>query len=103
MNSQRLVMVSIVGMIVVAAWSWGVETASAVPTWYRVYESTTPTISDRSGDEIRREMERGGFIVDRYGNPIEEAVGDYRVDPRGDIFERHSPTTAVPRLPEPSV
>jgi hypothetical protein len=102
MNSERLMIGTIVGMIVVAAGSWGIETATAVPSWSRAYGSTTTTISDRWGDYMPRDRERG-FIVDRYGNPIEEAMGDYRVDPRGDIFERHSPTTAVPRLPDPSV
>jgi hypothetical protein len=33
--------------------------------------------------------------LDRYGNPIERAVGDYRTDPRGDVYERHAPDTAV--------
>jgi hypothetical protein len=33
--------------------------------------------------------------IDVYGNEIDEAVGDYRVDPRGDMYERHSPDTAL--------
>ena len=36
--------------------------------------------------------------LDLYGNPIEPAVGDYRTDPRGDVYERHAPDTAVLRL-----
>ena len=40
--------------------------------------------------------------MDRYGNQIETAIGDYRIDPRGDIYERHSPDTAVPRPGIPS-
>ena len=40
--------------------------------------------------------------MDRYGNPIETANGDYRIDPRGEMYERHSPDTAVTRLPVPS-
>jgi hypothetical protein len=39
---------------------------------------------------------------DLYGNEIEEAVGDYRIDVRGDIYERHSPETEVTRLTAPS-
>jgi hypothetical protein len=35
---------------------------------------------------------------DLFGNEIEEAVADYRVDQRGGIYERHSPDTAVPKL-----
>src|SRR5688572_13197435 len=105
MNSERLLIVAIAGMIVVAAGTPWIETAIAVPSMYGDYESPTTTISDPdpSGDAIRRNLDRRGFTVDRYGNQIEDAMGDYRVDPRGDIFERHSPTTAVPRLPDPSV
>lgn len=61
----------------------------------------TTTISDVGGTPARGVHDRD-VIVDRYGNPIEEAVGDYRVDPRGDIFERHSPATEIARLPDPS-
>ena len=74
----------------------------AVPTTYDLHGSPTTSIYS-TADEPSYDSERRAFTVDRYGNQIEEAMGDYRVDPRGDIFERHSPTTAVPRLPDPSV
>ena len=41
--------------------------------------------------------------VDVYGNEIDEALGDYRVDPRGEMFERHSPDTALLKLGPPGV
>jgi hypothetical protein len=37
--------------------------------------------------------------VDIYGNEVEAAITDYRIDIRGDIYERHAPQTA---LPEPA-
>jgi hypothetical protein len=40
-----------------------------------------------------------GLRIDLYGNPIDEAVTDYRVDPRGELYERHAPDTAVLKLP----
>ena len=40
---------------------------------------------------------------DLFGNEIEEAVADYRIDLRGGLYERHSPDTAVPRLGSPKV
>jgi hypothetical protein len=43
----------------------------------------------------------GGPRVDIYGNEVFEAVGDYRVDRQGDIYERHAPDTAVLRLGPP--
>ena len=42
-------------------------------------------------------------LLDLYGNEIESAVGDYRIDVRGDIYERHSPDTEVTRLKAPSL
>lgn len=36
--------------------------------------------------------------VDVYGNEIQEAVGDYRVDPTGGMYESHSPDTEVLHL-----
>jgi hypothetical protein len=36
--------------------------------------------------------------IDIYGNEIHDAVGDYRVDPGGDVYENHAPDTEVPRL-----
>lgn len=38
---------------------------------------------------------------DVYGNEIEDAVTDYRIDSAGDVYERHSPETEVPRLGPP--
>ncbi len=40
--------------------------------------------------------------VDLLGNEIEDAVADYRVDLGGDVYERHSPETALLRLGSPS-
>ena len=40
--------------------------------------------------------------LDLLGNEIENAVADYRVDLGGDVYERHSPETAVPKLGSPS-
>jgi hypothetical protein len=40
--------------------------------------------------------------IDVLGNEIENAVADYRVDLGGDVYERHSPETAVPRLGSPT-
>jgi hypothetical protein len=39
--------------------------------------------------------------VDVFGNEIEDAVTDYRIDSTGDVYERHSPETEVPRLGPP--
>ena len=41
--------------------------------------------------------------LDLYGNEIADAVGDYRIDVRGDVYERHSPGTEVTQLAAPSL
>jgi hypothetical protein len=41
--------------------------------------------------------------VDLYGNEIDNAVGEYGIDIRGDLYERHSPGTEVTRLAAPSL
>jgi hypothetical protein len=40
--------------------------------------------------------------TDLYGNEVERAVGGYRVDLRGDLYEEHNPDTAVLKLGPPS-
>ena len=39
--------------------------------------------------------------VDLNGNEIDAAVGDYRVDTRGELYERHAPDTALLHLGAP--
>ena len=37
-------------------------------------------------------------LVDLNGNQIDDAVGDYRIDRRGELYERHAPDTALLHL-----
>jgi hypothetical protein len=41
--------------------------------------------------------------VDLNGNEIDAAVGDYRVDKRGEMYERHAPDTALIHLSAPEL
>jgi hypothetical protein len=62
----------------------------------------TPTVSPAerpSWQEIRRVQ---APTRDIYGNQVDRAVGGYRVDPRGDLYEEHNPDTAVLKLGPPS-
>jgi hypothetical protein len=64
-------------------------------------DSGTAAISDAGADEVP-----GGAsepLVDLHGNEIETALGDYRIDPRGGVYEQHAPDTAVGRLAPPGV
>ena len=49
--------------------------------------------------EVRR---AGTPNVDIYGNRVERAVGGYRADPMGELYEEHNPDTAVLKLGPPS-
>jgi len=40
--------------------------------------------------------------VDIYGNEVEAAISDYRIDSRGDLYEHHHPQTALPEPSRPS-
>lgn len=53
-------------------------------------------------DEVRPVRVKPKSRLDRYGNEVEDAVGDYRLDRRGEMYELHSPDTALPQLGPPS-
>jgi hypothetical protein len=62
----------------------------------------TPAVSDgdpRPTGEVRRTSTPN---LDVYGNQVERAVGGYRADPLGELYEEHSPDTAVLKLGPPS-
>jgi hypothetical protein len=82
----------IILVAVAGAWSAGARTAKAA----------TPR---PAAAPVKPVVHEGAAAprVDLYGNHIEEAVSDYRVDPYGDVYERHSPDTAVGELTAPSL
>ena len=62
----------------------------------------TPTVWD--GDSVQSgEIRRvSSPKLDIYGNEVERAVGGYRTDPTGELYEEHNPDTAVLKLGPPS-
>ena len=89
----------VLGLVAHGIWS---ETAVQAPEPRIEYRPDTTAVSDPADGELLWEGTGGSGRVDRYGNPIETAIGDYRIDQSGEIYERHSPDTAVPRLGVPS-
>lgn len=73
-------------------------------TAYSVLIDATDTTSV-SEPRTRRGLETHDQFAeprrDLYGNEVTGAVADYRVDPRGDLYERHAPDTAVLKLGPP--
>jgi hypothetical protein len=51
-----------------------------------------------SGDPTERHEPR----LDLFGNEVENALADYRIDMGGAVYERHSPETAVQKLGSPT-
>ncbi len=81
-------------------WSPGV---SAVPE-NRQTETTSisiPLVEDAAAEAAPTADSYIQPQFDVYGNQIDEAVGEYRVDPRGDLYEQHSPDTAILKLGPP--
>ena len=89
----------VLGLVAHGIWS---ETAVQAPEPRIQYTPDTTAVSDPADGELPWDGTGGADRVDMYGNPIETAIGDYRIDPTGEIYERHSPDTAVPRLGVPS-
>jgi hypothetical protein len=83
-----------------SAWSTAVGAAQADPI-HSEHIQLTPAVSDLQGEGAREGADVDHPTTDLFGNEVDEAVGDYRVDTRGDIYERHSPETEVPRLGPP--
>ena len=71
----------------------------------RLTETTSisiPLVEQAGGEDASIPAESAGEPqFDVYGNQIDEAVGDYRVDPRGDLYEQHAPDTALLKLGPP--
>lgn len=54
-----------------------------------------------SPDLFLRPQAAPDVLRDFHGNEVERAVGDYRVDVRGNLYEGHPPVTPRPRLGTP--
>lgn len=79
-------------------------TATTAPTLFppEIYDDATTAISGpdaRAGSDAGVNRPR----LDLYGNQTESAIGDYRIDVRGDVYEHHDPDTAVTELAPPGV
>jgi hypothetical protein len=84
--------------------------------WTRIYAQrhvagidpplVVDTTSVLDGHARKLHTRRDGWAeprVDLNGNEIDDAVGDYRIDGRGEMYERHAPDTALLRLGAPTL
>jgi hypothetical protein len=64
---------------------------------------TTSVIDAKARELPARDEEWTEPRVDLNGNEIDAAVGDYRIDRRGEMYERHAPDTALLHLGAPEL
>lgn len=103
MSSIRVAaVVFCIGLVVIARAAW--DNGRAGATSMRLEEIGMGSPGPLGGSRPTTEMwipPRETKLLDLYGNEVERAIGDYRVDERGEMFELHSPETALPSLPRP--
>ena len=105
MTAQRIWMAVIAATIffmALTAWSQHAvgETRHArvaevpIPRATTVIDNLVPALPSRSDDTAEPRF-------DLNGNEVDDAVGDYRVDSQGEMYERHAPDTALLHLSAP--
>ena len=80
-----------------------IESSLATPTISDAASKAVSTIGD-GGSRDDSDLELDSLdqeLVDRCGNEVSNAVGDYRIDQQGDLYERHAPDVAVEKLGPP--
>lgn len=66
--------------------------------------AATTSVMDAKARELpTRDEEWTEPRVDLNGNEVDAAVGDYRIDRRGEMYERHAPDTALLHLSAPEL
>ena len=103
---QRVWMV-VIGLLIVVAFSEGWVQRSSVHSQRALAfppRSTTTSVLDVGASALpQRDDDWAEPRVDLNGNEIDAAVGDYRVDTRGEMYERHAPDTALIHLSAPEL
>ena len=93
-------LVRVIAFVVAVAFVAGVRSVSPMAA-YSPSEATNIYDWIVPGPGQDETLDRDADSIDVFGNEVDEAVCDYRVDLRGDLYERHSPETEVPRLRPP--
>ena len=103
MTLPRTLLVAISLMIVFTGSTfWTKHTVPpAIALFAHPRADTTSVLDEMVNSEPPRDDDWAEPRVDLNGNEIEDAVGDYRVDPRGEMYERHAPDTALTHLGAP--
>ena len=91
-------------MLFAVSTMWKQESAAPVRSVLAQPDTQTTTVIDsRAGTSSTRDDDWAEPRVDLNGNEIDAAVSDYRVDGRGELYERHAPDTALLHLSAPEL
>ena len=106
MTALRRVWIVVIGVSIVAALSevWvqrSVHSQHAIA--FPTPRGTTAVIDVGVQAVPQRDDDWAEPRVDLNGNEIDAAVGDYRVDRRGEMYEHHAPDTALIHLSAPEL
>ena len=79
------------------------ERAARASTIVVVHPRVSSSVLDEVVNGAAKSEEPGDNVwveprIDLNGNEIDDAVGDYRIDRRGELYERHAPDTALLHL-----
>ena len=95
---------AILGMAMVVSVSamWMKESATHEPLVITIPAAHTTAVTDNGPRVLpTRDDDWAEPRVDLNGNEVDDAVSDYRVDRRGELYERHAPDTALLHLGAP--
>ena len=96
--------VAVLGITMVVAVSnvWTKQSATRQLPAITIPAAHTTAVSDNGPRVLpTRDDDWADPRVDLNGNEIDDAVSDYRVDRRGEMYERHAPDTALLHLSAP--
>ena len=89
-------------MVVGASAMWMTESATRQPLVITIPAAHTTAVTDNAPHALpTRDDDWADPRVDLNGNEVDDAVSDYRVDRRGELYERHAPDTALLHLGAP--
>jgi hypothetical protein len=101
------VWITVIGLVIVFALSevWVQRfTVRSQPAIAFSASHATPSVPDiETSAFAQRDDDWAEPRVDLNGNEVDVAVGDYRVDRSGEMYERHAPDTALIHLTAPEL
>jgi len=101
------VWIVVIGLLIVFAlcevWIQRVTVRSQHAIAFPLSRDTTSVLDNGTPPFAQRDDDWAEPRVDLNGNEVDAAVGDYRVDRRGELYERHAPDTALIHLSAPEL